>query len=51
MPPETPNPNATEHERNEKKKFNFFFRKLGDHTCGECGLGYIFGSNTDLMIT
>jgi hypothetical protein len=24
MPPETPNPNATEHERKEKKKFNFF---------------------------
>jgi hypothetical protein len=32
MPPETPNPNATEHERKEKKKFNFFFRKLGYHT-------------------
>jgi hypothetical protein len=32
MPPETPNPNATEHERKEKKKFNFFFRKLGFHT-------------------
>jgi hypothetical protein len=31
MPPETPNPNATEHERKEKKKFNFFFRKLGYH--------------------
>jgi hypothetical protein len=24
MPPETPNPNATEHERKEKMKFNFF---------------------------
>jgi hypothetical protein len=24
MPPETPNPNATKHERKEKKKFNFF---------------------------
>jgi hypothetical protein len=24
MPPETPNPNATEHERKEKKKFNLF---------------------------
>jgi hypothetical protein len=24
MPPETSNPNATEHERKEKKKFNFF---------------------------
>jgi hypothetical protein len=24
MPPETPNPNATENERKEKKKFNFF---------------------------
>jgi hypothetical protein len=32
MPPETPNPNATEHERKEKKKFNFFFRKLGYHS-------------------
>jgi hypothetical protein len=32
MPPETPNPNATEHKRKEKKKFNFFFRKLGYHT-------------------
>jgi hypothetical protein len=32
MPPETSNPNATEHERKEKKKFNFFFRKLGYHS-------------------
>jgi hypothetical protein len=24
MPPETPNPNGTEHERKEKKKFNLF---------------------------
>jgi hypothetical protein len=24
MPPETPNPNATKHERKEKMKFNFF---------------------------
>jgi hypothetical protein len=24
MPPETQNPNATEHERKEKKKLNFF---------------------------
>jgi hypothetical protein len=24
MPPKTPNPNATEHERKEKRKFNFF---------------------------
>jgi hypothetical protein len=24
MPPKTPNPNATEHERKDKKKFNFF---------------------------
>jgi hypothetical protein len=24
MPPETPNPNATEHKRKEKKKFNLF---------------------------
>jgi hypothetical protein len=24
MPHETPNPNGTEHERKEKKKFNFF---------------------------
>jgi hypothetical protein len=24
MPPKTPNPNATEHERKEKKKFNLF---------------------------
>jgi hypothetical protein len=32
MPPKTPNPNATEHERKEKKKFNFFFRKLGYHS-------------------
>jgi hypothetical protein len=31
MPPKTPNPNATEHERKEKKKFNFFFEKLGYH--------------------
>jgi hypothetical protein len=28
MPPETPNPNATEHERKEKNKFNFF-QKIG----------------------
>jgi hypothetical protein len=29
MPPETPNPNATEHERKEKKKFNFFSENWG----------------------
>jgi hypothetical protein len=29
MPPETPNPNATEHERKEKKKFNCFLENLG----------------------
>jgi hypothetical protein len=29
MPPETPNPNATEHERKEKNKFNFFSENWG----------------------
>jgi hypothetical protein len=29
MPTETPNPNATEHERKEKKKFNFFSENWG----------------------
>jgi hypothetical protein len=29
MPLETPNPNATEHERKEKKKFNFFSENWG----------------------
>jgi hypothetical protein len=29
MPHETPNPNATEHERKEKKKFNFFSENWG----------------------
>jgi uncharacterized protein YqiB (DUF1249 family) len=29
MPPETPNPNATEHERKEKNKFNFFLENWG----------------------
>jgi hypothetical protein len=29
MPPETPNPNATEHQRKEKKKFNFFSENWG----------------------
>jgi hypothetical protein len=29
MPPETPNPNATDHERKEKKKFNFFLENWG----------------------
>jgi hypothetical protein len=29
MPPETPNPNATEHERKEKKKFHFFSENWG----------------------
>jgi hypothetical protein len=33
MPPETPNPNATEHERKEKKKFNFFSKKWGIAPC------------------
>jgi hypothetical protein len=32
MPPETPNPNATEHQRKEKNKFNFFSKNLGYHT-------------------
>jgi hypothetical protein len=29
MPPKTPNPKATEHERKEKKKFNFFSENWG----------------------
>jgi hypothetical protein len=29
MPPETLNPNATEHERKAKKKFNFFSENWG----------------------
>jgi hypothetical protein len=29
MRPKTPNPNATEHERKEKKKFNFFLENWG----------------------
>jgi hypothetical protein len=29
MPPGTPNPNATEHERKEKWKFNFFSENWG----------------------
>jgi hypothetical protein len=29
MPPETPNPNATEHQRKEKNKFNFFSENWG----------------------
>jgi hypothetical protein len=29
MPPETPKPNAIEHERKEKKKFNFFSENWG----------------------
>jgi hypothetical protein len=29
MPPETPNPNATEHERKEKNKFNIFSENWG----------------------
>jgi hypothetical protein len=29
MPPKTLNPNATEHERKEKKKFNFFSENWG----------------------
>jgi hypothetical protein len=29
MPPETPNPNAIEHERKEKWKFNFFSENWG----------------------
>jgi hypothetical protein len=29
MPPETPNPNATEQERKEKNKFNFFSENWG----------------------
>jgi transposase InsO family protein len=29
MPPKTPNPNATEHERKERKKFNFFSENWG----------------------
>jgi hypothetical protein len=29
MPPKTPNPNATEHERKEKNKFNFFSENWG----------------------
>jgi hypothetical protein len=38
MPPETPNPNATEHERKEKKKFNFFSENwdiTASHTCAK----------------
>jgi hypothetical protein len=31
MPPETPNPNAIEHQRKEKNKFNFFSKNLGYH--------------------
>jgi hypothetical protein len=31
MPPETPNPNATEHQRKEKNKFNLFSKNLGYH--------------------
>jgi hypothetical protein len=29
MPPKTPNPNVTEHERKEKKKINFFSENWG----------------------
>jgi hypothetical protein len=29
MPPKTPNPNATEQEKKEKKKFNFFSENWG----------------------
>jgi hypothetical protein len=29
MPPETPNPNAKEHERKEKWKINFFSENWG----------------------
>jgi hypothetical protein len=29
MPPETPNPNATKHERKEKWKINFFSENWG----------------------
>jgi hypothetical protein len=36
MPPETPNPNATEHERKEKNKFNFFSENWGITTCMRC---------------
>jgi hypothetical protein len=32
MPPKTPNTNATEHERKEKKKFNLFLENW-DITC------------------
>jgi hypothetical protein len=32
MPPKTANPNATEYQRKEKIKFNFFSENLGYHT-------------------
>jgi hypothetical protein len=38
MPPETLNPNATEQEKKEKKKFNFFLENWGI-TVDDC-LGY-----------
>jgi hypothetical protein len=33
MPPETPNPNATEQERKEKNNFNFFSENWGITPC------------------
>jgi hypothetical protein len=38
MPPETPNPNATEHEK-KRKKFNFFSENWGI-TFGLCKYNY-----------
>jgi hypothetical protein len=32
MPPLTPNPNATEHQRKEKNKFNFFSENSVSHS-------------------
>jgi hypothetical protein len=40
MPPKTPNPNDTEHERKEKKKFNFF-SKIGYHRYFLCPLFFL----------